>query len=268
MFLIKLGGSIITDKGKKYAFKEDVTDRLSSEIKKANKKIILVHGAGSFGHILAKQHSLDQGYKNDAQLQGFSCTHAMVQQLNSLVLTSLHDQDIAAVSLPPHALLKLDDHKPLTMDYNIFKEYLSKGFTPVTFGDVVLDEKLGFSICSGDLLMQMLAKYFKPEKVLFVLDEDGLYTSNPKTDKNAQFIEKATLDELENLTTDSNIYADVTKGMAGKIETIKNISRLGIDVVLLNGNINNRLYDTLVGRKTKNTYVYGEKDETNRRTKT
>ncbi|GAI70662.1 unnamed protein product, partial [marine sediment metagenome] len=45
---------------------------------------------------------------------------------------------------------------------------------------------------------------------------------------------------LENLTTSSNTYADVTKGMAGKIETIKNISHLGIDVVLLNGNINNR----------------------------
>jgi isopentenyl phosphate kinase len=47
--------------------------------------------------------------------------------------------------------------------------------------------------------------------------------------------------------------------MQGKIETIKNISRLGIDTILLNGNINNRLYDTLVGRKTKNTLVHGEK---------
>jgi len=259
MFLIKLGGSVITDKGKKYAFKKDAMDRLSSEIKKADKEIILIHGAGSFGHVLAKQHSLNQGYKNDTQLQGFSDTHAMVQQLNSLVLTSLHDHDIAAVSIPPHAILQLDDHKPSTMDCNIFKEYLNKGFTPVTFGDVVLDKTLSFSICSGDLLMQMLAEYFKPEKVLFVLDEDGIYTSNPKTDKNAEFIEKATILELQGLTTSANDHADVTKGMQGKIETIKNISRLGIDTVLLNGNINNRLYDTLIGKRTKNTLVYGEK---------
>ena len=259
MFLIKLGGSVITDKGKKYAFKKDVMDRLSSEITKAGKEIILIHGAGSFGHILAKQHSLNQGYKNNTQLQGFSDTHAMVQQLNSLVLASLHDHDIAAVSIPPHAILQLDDHKPSKIDYNIFKKYLSKGFTPVTFGDVVLDKTLSFSICSGDLLMQMLAEYFKPEKVLFVLDEDGIYTSNPKTDKNAEFIEKATILELENLTTSANDHADVTKGMQGKIETIKSISRLGINTVLLNGNINNRLYDTLIGEKTKNTLVYGEK---------
>jgi len=259
MFLIKLGGSVITDKAKKYTFKKQIMDRLSLEIKKSNKEIILVHGAGSFGHILAKQHSLNQGLKNKSQIQGFSDTHVMVQQLNSHVLKSLHEKDIAAVSLPPHAILTLDDHKPLKMNYEIFNEYLTNGFTPVTFGDVVLDNALSFSICSGDLLIQLLAEYFKPEKVIFVLDEDGIYTSNPKIDKNAKFIDKATTDELENLTTSANDHADVTKGMKGKIETIKNISQLGISTILLNGNINNRLYDTLIGRKSKNTVVYGEK---------
>lgn len=259
MFVVKLGGSVITDKSKKYFFKKEVMDKLSIEIKKANKDIILVHGAGSFGHILAKEYTLNQGYKNDEQLQGFSLTHAMVQKLNSLVLSSLHDKGIAAVSIPPHVILKLDDHKPSKMDYNVFRDYLDKGFTPVTFGDVALDKKLGFSICSGDLLLQMLAKHFKPEKVIFALDEDGLYTSNPKIDKNAEFIEKSTMDELENFTTNSNRYADVTKGMEGKIETIKNIANLGIDIVLLNGNIDNRLYDTLIGKETKHTLIYGEK---------
>ena len=259
MFLIKLGGSIITDKGKQYAFKETIMDRLSGEIKKSDQEVLLVHGAGSFGHILAKQHALHQGYTTDTQLQGFSDTHAMVQHLNSLVLTSLHKQNIPAVSLPPHAILHLDNHQPLTMDYTIFNEYLHQGFTPVTFGDVVLDKTLGFSICSGDLLMLLLADYFKPEKVLFVLDEDGIFTSNPKTNKNAELVEKATISDLETLTTSADDHADVTKGMQGKIETIKNISRLGIDTILLNGNVDNRLYDTLVGKQTIHTLVYGEK---------
>ena len=259
MFVVKLGGSIITDKSKKYFFKKEVMDKLSIEIKKANKDIILVHGAGSFGHILAKEYMLNQGFRKDEQLQGFSLTHAMVQKLNSLVLSSLHDKGIAAVSIPPHVILKLEDHKPAKMDYHVFREYLDIGFTPVTFGDVALDKKLGFSICSGDLLLQMLAKHFNPEKVIFAIDEDGLYTSNPKIDKNAEFIENSTLDELENFTTNSNSYADVTKGMEGKIETIKNIANLGTDIVLLNGNIDNRLYDTLIGKETKHTLIYGEK---------
>jgi isopentenyl phosphate kinase len=259
MFVVKIGGSVITDKSKKYFFKQKVMKRLSSEIKKANKEIILVHGAGSFGHIIAKEYSLNNGFQDNRQLQGFSITHAMVQKLNSLVLESLHEEEIYAVSIPPHAILKLNDHKPFKMDFQIFNDYLELGFIPLTFGDVVLDEKLGVSICSGDLLLQMLASYFKPEKVIFILDEDGLYTSNPKIDKNAEFIEKSNIENLEALKTKPNTHDDVTKGMEGKIETIKNIANLGIDTVLLNGNINNRLYDTLVGQETKNTIIYGGK---------
>ena len=105
MQILKLGGSVITDKSKKYSFKKEVVNRLSAEIKKANKELIIVHGAGSFGHILAKEYDLNSGYKNDKQLQGFSLTHAMVQKLNTMVLDSLHEHGIAAVSIPPHAVL-------------------------------------------------------------------------------------------------------------------------------------------------------------------
>jgi isopentenyl phosphate kinase len=259
MFLIKLGGSVITDKSKKYCFKQEVTDRLSGEIKKSDKDVIIVHGAGSFGHILAKQYKLNEGYKNKDQLQGFSLTHAMVQKLNTLVLKSLHDRNIAAVSIPPHAVLTLDDHKLNTMDYTIFNYYLKKGFTPVAFGDVVLDKKLGFSVCSGDLLIRLLAEQFKPEKVIFVIDEDGLYTANPKMNKNAEFIALTTLQKLETFTTSADAHADVTRGMEGKIDTIKTIAKLGIDTVLLNGNKPDRLYHVLAGEEAKGTIVRGGK---------
>lgn len=257
MFIIKIGGSVITDKSKRYFFKQKVMKNLACEINKANKQVILVHGAGSFGHILAKEYSLNEGFQNDNQIQGFAYTHAMVQQLNSLVLKELHVAGIPAISIPPHAILQLDNHNPLSVDFKIFKKYLNQGFTPLTFGDVVLDKKLGFSICSGDLILQMMANYFKPEKVIFVIDEDGLYTSNPKIDKNAKLIEKLNVKELNILTTKLDSHDDVTKGMEGKIETIKNISMLGIDTVLLNGNINNRLYDTLIGKEGKSTVIYG-----------
>ncbi len=259
MFIIKLGGSVITDKTKQQCFKEDVMDDLAEAIKKANKETILVHGAGSFGHILAKKYELNNGYKNDDQLHGFSVTHKMVQSLNSLVLKSLHKNDIPAVSLSPHSILKLNDHKILEFNYKIFNAYLEQHFTPVTFGDVVLDKKLGFSICSGDLLVMALAEYFKPEKVIFAIDEDGLYDANPKINKNAEFIDSTTLEELEKFITTADKHDDVTKGMEGKVDTIKNIAELGIDTVLVNGNKPERLYQLMVGKDTKCTIVNGRK---------
>jgi isopentenyl phosphate kinase len=259
MFIVKLGGSVITDKNKKYCFRQTVMDTLAQEIKKANKKLIIVHGGGSFGHILAKEYHLNEGYTTDNQLQGFAATHAKVQELNTLVLTSLHVQGIPAVSLSPHSILRLDNHKLSKFDYTIFDTYLAKGFTPVTFGDVSLDTTLGFSICSGDLLVQKLAEYFKPEKIVFVIDEDGLYTANPKTDTTAKLIESAAAQELDHLLTTSNRYADVTEGMKGKINTIKMIARCGVDTVLVNGNKSGRLYNVLVGKTTTCTLVHGGK---------
>jgi isopentenyl phosphate kinase len=258
MFIIKLGGSVITNKAKECCFKQEIMDRLASELKHAKKEVILVHGAGSFGHILAKKYKLNDGFRRKNQIEGFALTHATVQRLNNLVLASLHNHDIPAVSIPPHAILSLMNHKPSQTDFLIFKKYLTLGFMPVCFGDVALDKKLGFSICSGDLLVQMLAAEFKPEKVIFVLDEDGLYTANPKTDKNATFIKETTVKDLEKLTTRVNEHADVTRGMEGKLHTIQQIAKEGIDTVLLNGNIHNRLYDTLKGKKGKYTLIYGD----------
>ena len=47
--------------------------------------------------------------------------------------------------------------------------------------------------------------------------------------------------------------------MAGKIQTIKDIAKMGIDTVLLNGNKPVRLYKVLVGEKTTCTVVHGDK---------
>jgi isopentenyl phosphate kinase len=259
MYILKIGGSVITDKTKECSFKKQVMDNLAKNIKKANKQIILIHGAGSFGHIQAKKYRLNEGYTSEGQIRGFSVTHEMVQRLNSSVLKSLQDNDIPAVSISPHSVVKLDGHKLFSMDYDVFEEYLKKEFTPVTFGDVVLDKKLSFSICSGDLLAMALAKHFKPEKVIFAIDEDGIYSSNPKFDKNAKLLKTIDPDELEKLITSADSHADVTGGMGGKIDTIKNISKLGIETTLLNGNKPDRLYKVLVGEDTKSTIVYGDK---------
>jgi len=259
MFIIKIGGSVITDKTKENSFKKDVVDNLAKQIKNSEKEIILVHGAGSFGHILAKKYNLNKGYKNNKQIHGFSLTHAMVQRLNSLVLNSLHENGIPAVSLPPHNTLKLKNHKFSSFNHNIFNDYLKIGFTPVTFGDVVLDEKLGFSICSGDLLMQILSNFFKPEKAIFIIDEDGLYTSNPKINNDAELINSTTIEKLKKLTVSADRHDDVTGGMGGKIETIKNIAKLGINTVLLNGNKPDRLFKVLIGKDTRSTTIYGAK---------
>lgn len=257
MIILKIGGSVITNKAQENTFKKGVMDRLSKEIKISGKKIIIVHGAGSFGHITAKKYRLQNGFQDTKQIKGFSLTHLSVQKLNSFVLESLYNHDISAISMPPHSILRLNNHLLKIFEFEIFNKYLEIGFCPVTFGDVVLDDTLGFSICSGDLLTLTLAQQFRPEKVIFVIDEDGLYTKNPKINSDAELINSITADELEKLTTDADSHDDVTKGMKGKIDTIKNISKFGVDTILLNGNKEDRLYNVLIGEDDTYTIVHG-----------
>lgn len=258
MKIIKIGGSIITNKSKKDSFRKETMDEISVKLSGYDKDFIIVHGAGSYGHILAKEYNLNNGFKNRNQLKGFSETLTAVQELNSLILRSLQRKNINAVSISPHLIIKLKNHKPLEFNYKIFNDFLENGFKPVTFGDVVLDTKLGFSICSGDLLILLLSEYYKPDCVIFLFDEDGLYTSNPKKNKNAKFIEEIDFKGIKKLSTTLDNHADVTGGMSGKIEIIKKLSKKGINTYLVNGNKPERLYKILNKEKTKYTIIKGE----------
>jgi len=258
MFLIKFGGSVITEKSKtEPVFKQDLMDKLAASLNKAEKEYIIVHGAGSFGHVLAQKYHLNDGFQKNEQRMGYAKTQSLVQQLNLQMLQSLQKQGLPAVSIPPHATMILDNHQNMLFQKEIYDQYLGQKLIPVTYGDVVLDHTLGFSICSGDLLMVLLAESYNFEKVIYVIDEDGLYWENPKNNPDAEFIERIASKDLGSLSTTLDDQADVTGGMKGKIETIQRISQTNVDVLLLNGNKPDCLYDVLVGKETTATLVYG-----------
>lgn len=248
MILIKLGGSVITDKKKLCTFKRNITKRLAQEIKESKKQVVIIHGAGSFGHILAKENNLEYGFKDKKQLKAVAKVQRDVKKLNLKILNLLIDAGINAVSLPPSSIVQFKNKKLEKMDTKLFEKYLKLGFTPVTFGDVILDSELGFCIYSGDDLMVELAKALKPKKAIFVTDEDGIYSKNPKIDKNAVLLENIDVKNYSNISFEKNVD-DVTGGMFGKIKTAIDISMFGIDTYIINGKKDNRLKDLLIDKK-------------------
>ena len=63
MIAIKLGGSFITDKSNYRTFRKYETERALKGIIKFGEPFVLVHGAGSFGHILCRQSGFPGTYK-------------------------------------------------------------------------------------------------------------------------------------------------------------------------------------------------------------
>jgi len=54
--ILKIGGSILTDKNREMSARADEITRIAREISSSRSQdLVLVHGAGSFGHIPAKK---------------------------------------------------------------------------------------------------------------------------------------------------------------------------------------------------------------------
>jgi isopentenyl phosphate kinase len=256
MIIVKFGGSVITEKSNECTFKSDVTKQLIEELRNfygyqnndQKYRIILVHGAGSFGHIKAKKYQLADGYQNEDQLLGLTKVHWDVRDLNSKFMNLLISQNLPGISIPPMSILKNDNKEIDTIDFTRFKQTLKINSIPVTYGDVVFDESLRFSICSGDLIIQHLADEFKPERVIFLTDVDGLFTNNPKIKENqADLINILTEDSFNIASTDQNINPDVTGGIYLKCKIALTLAKLGVETYIINGNVPGRLSNALSG---------------------
>ena len=62
--IIKLGGSVITDKTSYRKIRKENLSQICKQLLNSNIPYILIHGAGSFGHIIAEKHSIQDGFEN------------------------------------------------------------------------------------------------------------------------------------------------------------------------------------------------------------
>jgi len=258
MFLIKIGGSVITNKRELYTYRKDVVLRLAVELALSEKSFVLVHGAGSYGHIIADETNLGVVDFSKEMLMPMAQVQMDVRRLNLKFMQDLKDAGLPVVSMPPGAMLTCSDGKIKEFDASLFKRYSKMGFNPVTFGDVVLDDERGHVIISGDQIMEVLLDSMEFEKVAFIADVDGIFTSNPALDKDAELLEKVRPDQIDELCTNVHV-SDVTGGMRNKLEAMACMAKKGVDVHLLNGTIAGRLEKFLKGEHIIGTVMEGQK---------
>jgi isopentenyl phosphate kinase len=255
VILIKLGGSVITDKSRLRTFRGAACGRLAREMRPALREgLLVVHGAGSFGHIMAKRHELHKGFKRRSQLGHVAGVQRDVRELNLRVLGALIDNGVSAVSVPPAAASRFDAGEVACFSAEPFSSLVDLGLAPVTFGDVVPDASMGFSVCSGDLMMLELAKAFRPRLAVFCADVDGVYDRDPKQHDGAGLLREVGPSALSAFSGRS-VNADVTGGMRGKLERMLAISSHCEKCMIVNGNVRGRLEGAVRGRKVVSTEV-------------
>jgi isopentenyl phosphate kinase len=257
LIVVKLGGSAITDKRRPCSARKAVISRLARELAPHAGDVIIVHGAGSFGHIGAAKYGLKRGLSTKRSTLGAAVVQREVRQLNNIVMEALHEAGVPAVSMPPSILIRFASGSITDYDLGPFREALARGLVPVTFGDVVMDFDQGVAICSGDVLVKLLVSEFKAEAAVFASDVDGVYDSDPKKNPGAKLIEE--IDALRPIMFKSgkSKVKDVTGAMAGKLESALDIATLGADAYIVNGTKRGRLASIIAGRPTVRTRIGG-----------
>lgn len=250
---MKLGGSVLTDKAAYRTPRLEHVARLAQELATHREPLVVVHGAGSYGHVLAKEHRLAQGRDGDARRDAaFAQVHEDVRMLQVLVLEALHDAGVPALAHSTFDLARLDGGKLLSFAAGGVADTLAAGFVPVLAGDGVLDASRGWGILSGDVVMAELARALKPTRAVFVTDVDGIYDRDPHA-PSAKLLDR--IAPQDHVGAGAARGHDVTGGMAGKLARARDVAKSGCDVLVVNGTVSGRLADALAGRPVVGTTV-------------
>jgi len=233
LIILKLGGSAITRKSEEKAeVNEEVLNRVAREIADAKKKrnfyLVIVHGAGPFGHVPAKEYELDSGLKDEKQIKGVSITHQSMEKLNFIVVGSLRRAGLNTIAFQPSAVGILKDRELIHFPTEALEGIIKLGVIPVTYGDVLVDENQGVGILSGDHLVPYLAKKLKASRVIIATDVAGIFDSDPKANKNARLIPEITSEGMGSLNIGNSTSTDVTGGMQRKVQELLNLAMEGI----------------------------------------
>ena len=251
MILLKLGGSLITDKQRPETPRPQVISRLAREIAQAKRKLpelklVVGHGSGSFGHSVAARHSTHLGASSAADWVGFAEVWASAQRLNRLVIDGLIEVGFPAIAFPPSASATSDDGIMVEMAIEPLKKALENGLLPVVHGDVAFDLTRGATILSTEKVFAYLAEHLRPERVLLAGLDPGVYADYPQSD---EILPVVTEYDLLQINLEGAATPDVTGGMVNKVQEAMALARTlpDLEVRIFSGEEPGTLTSALLG---------------------
>lgn len=234
--VVKIGTSNVTheETGEINLLKLDKLAMVLSDIRKRGKDVLLV----SSGAIGAGRTALGIKEKPTELPIKQACAAVGQARLMNIYqkMFSEYNQMIAQLMVTKHTLTNDISRQNAQ---NTLRELFDMGVIPIlnendpVSTDQILNEVFG----DNDTLSAIVAELVDADLLILLSDIDGLYTDNPKVNKDAKFIECVEADSLEE-TSDFAKGASTTWGTGGmvtKIEAAKIATKAGIDMIICNG---------------------------------
>ncbi len=256
--LVKLGGSLITDKRVEKSFRRDVVKRLAEEIAAARAEdpqleLLIGHGSGSFGHFAAKRANTIAGVYSLSDWQAFAYVSNVAAELNYLVCDCLQEAGLPIWRIQPSASLLSHNGEVTSMSMRSIETALANSLIPVVYGDVSLDSEIGGTIISTEKLFFYLSTTLLVHRVFLLGEVAGVYSLSGET------IGVITPSNYMSLFSSfgGSSGVDVTGGMETKVEDMLSVVREcpEMTIRIFSGVVKNLLHDTLVGTAQPGTLI-------------
>ena len=260
---VKLGGSFITDKTVADSLNGARIATAARAIRKAMDasarkgrpiRLVLGHGAGSYGHILAKKYGAVAGVHPKHGWEGLYKIRESMTRMNLLFLKHCNRGGLYPVTVSPFAVAEASDGAVRRLDINSIQSLLEQGQVPVLHGDVILDTKLGFTIASTEALLEALSRRIHFDRIVMVSDTDGVLGHDRKT---IRVINRGNIKALFGAIKGSHA-PDVTGGMRKKVEklfALLNGGRAGSARILRCAADGKNLCQAVLGTGGKGTFL-------------
>lgn len=255
--LVKIGGSLITDKQTEQSFRSDVMSALARQIAqvmtRTEKQMIVGHGSGSFGHAAASRHNTLTGVHTPLQWSGFTEVAFAAASLNQLVMTQLIEAGLPALRFQPSATLQAHDGQITDMAITTLIEALDHGLLPVVYGDVAFDRVRGGTIASTESIFTYLVAHLPVSEIILLGEVEGVLDENNRV---IPHLTPANIAQHQHVLGGSR-GTDVTGGMLTKVTDMLALAEQNpaLQIHIMNGLHKNSLVDALLDNRWHGTLI-------------
>lgn len=244
--VVKIGTNVLTKKNRIDSdYIMNIAKQVSSLVKKGKKVILVSSGAIGFGSMQMGMKKKSRDIKVNQALAAIGQRILMNEYAKAF---SKYSIEVAQILLTYDVISERKTYLNLK---NSVEELLKMNVVPIiNENDVVSIDEIGTRFGDNDRLSALVASKIDANLLVLLSDIAGLYTDNPKKNKNAKKVEVVTkiTSEIEKFAGKSGSLFAVG-GMSAKINAAKIAIDAGCSMIITDGRVNNVISKIISGEE-------------------
>jgi isopentenyl phosphate kinase len=233
--VIKLGGSLITDKTRRDIVRgkelEGLASLVARNLDRIPGQVLIIMGGGAVGHFAATQLRVDRGVPH-CELTGLYRMAGSMYALKNRLAEFFGSRGVPALAFQETSYLVAQADGSIALHDAALRHAFRLRIVPILSGGLVFDEIRGVRPLNGDLLPLALdPSVFKIRRVIMLTDVPGVIANDGTVITTLDLVSRSRMARLDPWPS----RVDVTGGMDTKVDVTLALARRGVPSVICSG---------------------------------